>query len=144
MRPWGPPRIALVLAPNSPGGKVVARPEANAPWAPSLFVAPMQLACGDGPLASAHAAPFMPSARAAQAANVAASRFISPSSQATLFAANRTRAESGADLPQSRRLSPAFVAGVFPSAPHESRAGEVSHQASSSACTFGRAVPRDP
>src|SRR5207244_5662603 len=71
-------RIALVSAPNSPGAKVVARPDANAPWVPSLFAAAMQLACGDGPLVSAHAAPFMPSARAAQAANVAVSRFISP------------------------------------------------------------------
>src|SRR5439155_24646384 len=78
MRPWGPPRAALVLAPNSPGDKLVARPDANAPWAPPLFVAPMQLACGDGSLAFAHAVAFMPSARAAQAASVAVSRFISP------------------------------------------------------------------
>jgi hypothetical protein len=69
MRPCGPPRVALVTAPNSPGGTVVARPEANAPW-PLLFAAPMQLAWGAGWLVSANATPLMPSVRAAHIPNI--------------------------------------------------------------------------
>jgi hypothetical protein len=77
--PCGPWSVSLVMAPNAPGGKEVAAPDAKPPWAPPLFAAPTQFAEDAGPPpACAASGAAIPNAGARVMAQIIVKRRIEP------------------------------------------------------------------